>query len=58
MPSKDFLACVLKVSQERMHTLKDIYNAGPYFFRAPTYSSPKLSKFRERHSRELLGIPF
>jgi len=39
-----------------MHTLKDVYDAGPYFFRDPDYSSKKLTEFRKRYSQELIGM--
>jgi len=56
MPSQDHLMAVLRVSQERMHTLKDVYGAGPYFFTEPDYSVVKLWEFRKRHPTEVVGI--
>lgn len=56
MPSQDYLASVLRVSQERMHTLKDVYQAGSYFFTEPDYSIVKLAEFRKSHPDEVVGI--
>jgi len=39
-----------------MHTLKDVYAAGPYFFSEPDYSSAKAAIFRERHPNELISM--
>ena len=47
---------VLKVSQERMHTLKDVYQAGPYFFTEPNYSLLNMTDFRKGHPPEVIGI--
>jgi hypothetical protein len=58
MPSTDYLTAVLKVCQERMHTLKDVYQAGPYFFADPDYNSPNQKKFHETHPSELIGSSF
>ena len=56
MPSQDYLTAVLRVSQERMHTLKDVYRAGPYFFTEPNYSLVNLSEFRKSYPVEVVGI--
>jgi len=48
MPSYEYLKAVLNVCQERMHTLKDIYEAGSYFFTEPDYSTTECSNFREK----------
>lgn len=58
MPSREFLTAVLRVSQERMHTLKDVYQAGPYFFTEPDYAKVNSTKFRKKHSPETIGRPF
>jgi glutamyl/glutaminyl-tRNA synthetase len=58
MPSEDYLKSVLRVSQERMHTLKDVYQAGPYFFTEPNYSLPNMTDFRKAHPSEVIGIDF
>jgi hypothetical protein len=57
MPARDYLKAVLRVFQERMHTLKDVYQAGPYFFTDPDYAitDSKKSKFRNEHSAEIIG---
>ena len=39
-----------------MHTLKDVYQAGLYFFSEPDYSSAKELKFREKHPTEMIGM--
>ena len=56
MPDKKYLEEVIRVSQERMHTLNDVYQAGPYFFSEPDYSSAKAVKFRQKHRSELIGM--
>jgi hypothetical protein len=56
LPDKKYLENVIRVSQERMHTLKDVYQAGPYFFSEPDYSSPQAVKFREKHPAEMIGM--
>jgi len=56
MPERKYLEAVIRVSQERMHTLKDVYEAGPYFFSEPDYSSAKAAIFRERHPNELISM--
>jgi glutamyl-tRNA synthetase len=56
LPSKDYLSAILKASQERMHTLNDLYDAGPYFFHDPDYSSEKLERFRQRHTQDLISM--
>jgi hypothetical protein len=56
MPERKYLETVIRVSQERMHTLKDVYAAGPYFFSEPDYSSAKAAIFRERHPNELISM--
>ena len=55
MPSQDYLMAVLRVSQERMHTLKDVYQAGPYFFTEPDYSLVNLTEFRKSCPPEVVG---
>jgi len=39
-----------------MRTLKDVYEAGSYFFTEPDYSVLKLAEFRNAHPREVIGI--
>jgi hypothetical protein len=39
-----------------MYTLKDVYEAGLYFFSEPDYSSAKGLKFREKHPTEMIGM--
>lgn len=56
MPEKKYLEDVIRVSQERMHTLNDVYEAGPYFFSEPDYFSAKAAKFRERHPSEVISM--
>ena len=56
LPDEKYLEDVLRVSQERMHTLKDVYQAGQYFFSEPDYSSVKGLKFREKHPTEMIGM--
>ena len=58
MPDNKYLEEVIRVSQERMHTLKDVYQAGPYFFTEPDYSSAKAVKFRQKHEPDLIGMNF
>ena len=57
IPPRDYLKTVLRVFQGRMHTLKDVYQAGPYFFTEPDYTiiDSKKSKFRKEHSAEIIG---
>jgi hypothetical protein len=55
MPSSEYLTAVLNVSQERMHTLKDVFQAGPYFFTEPDYDAVN-KKFFEKHSSEMISI--
>ena len=59
MPSHDYLTAVVRVSQERMHTLKDVYQAGPYFFTEPDYSLINMTEFRKSHPPDVVGpIPW
>lgn len=58
MPDKKYLEQVIRVSQERMHTLKDVYQAGPYFFTEPDYSSAQALKFRQKHEASFIGMTF
>jgi Anticodon binding domain len=59
MPSEKYVEAVLKASHERMHTLKDIYEAGSYFFTEPNYSHPTVITYRDnfyqKNSRQLMG---
>jgi hypothetical protein len=55
IPSEDCLAAVIKASPERMHTLKDVYQATAYFFNEPDYSLLNLNDFRNHYPPDVLG---
>ena len=50
MPSVEYVMDVIRASQDRMHTLKDVYRAAPYFFTEPNYYVPALIDFRCSYS--------
>jgi hypothetical protein len=56
VPPEEYIGKVLRVSQERMTSLRDIYPASPYFFEDPDYSLPKFATFRKSLDPEVLGI--
>jgi glutamyl/glutaminyl-tRNA synthetase len=55
MPSSDYLQTVLGAAYERMDTLKDIYDAGWFFFVDPDYCTDASKAFLETQRLDLLG---